>query len=111
MSVDEYVNHSNLENGFCTNCHKLFYYSAFKSSTSFNPTTKHQNSNMATHHVLVLNSTSQPLSLETHPIPTATPGSIVVKVLGSSVLPYLSSVLDGTLPYALTTPLVPGSSC
>ncbi|KAH8667450.1 isopropanol dehydrogenase [Tricladium varicosporioides] len=66
---------------------------------------------MATHRALVLNSTSQPPSLETSPIPTATAGSIIVKVLGLSVLPYLSSILDGTLPYALTTPLVPGSSC
>lgn len=66
---------------------------------------------MATHHALVLKSTSEPLSLDTRPIPTAVSGSVVVKVLGLSIVPYLHAILDGTLPYPITTPMVPGSSC
>ncbi|KAF4637310.1 hypothetical protein G7Y89_g774 [Cudoniella acicularis] len=66
---------------------------------------------MTTHQALVLNSTSAPLSFETRSIPVAGPGSVVIRVLGTYILPYLSSILDGSLPYALYPPLVPGSNC
>jgi NADPH:quinone reductase-like Zn-dependent oxidoreductase len=66
---------------------------------------------MATHRALVLKSTSEPLSLDVRPIPTAVPGSVVVKVLGLSVLPYIHAILDGSLPYPISMPMVPGSSC
>ncbi|KAE9370729.1 putative isopropanol dehydrogenase [Stipitochalara longipes BDJ] len=66
---------------------------------------------MATYRALVLKSTSEPLSLQVHPIPTAVPGSVIVKVLGLSVIPYLHAILDGTLPYSISLPMVPGSSC
>jgi D-arabinose 1-dehydrogenase-like Zn-dependent alcohol dehydrogenase len=61
--------------------------------------------NMATHRALVLKSTSEPLSLDTIPIPTATSGAVVVRVLGSYILPYLSSVVNGPLP------MIPGANC
>ncbi|KAF8860561.1 isopropanol dehydrogenase [Acephala macrosclerotiorum] len=64
-----------------------------------------------THKALVLHSTSRPLSLETLPIPTATPGSVIVKILGCAILPYLKDILNGTLPYAITFPMIPGSNC
>jgi D-arabinose 1-dehydrogenase-like Zn-dependent alcohol dehydrogenase len=66
---------------------------------------------MATYRALVLKSTSEPLSLDVRPIPTAVPGSVIVKVLGLSVIPYIAAVLDGSLPYAISMPMVPGSSC
>lgn len=66
---------------------------------------------MATYKALLLNSTTSPLSLTSLPIPTASPGSIVVKVLATYILPYHKSVLDGSLPYPLALPIVPGSSC
>lgn len=66
---------------------------------------------MSTHQALVLTSTSTPLSLQTLPIPTAASGSVVVKVLGTYILPYISSVLNGKLPYHITLPLIPGASC
>jgi NADPH:quinone reductase-like Zn-dependent oxidoreductase len=66
---------------------------------------------MATYRALVLKSTSEPLSLDVRPIPTAKAGSVVVKVLGLSVLPYIHAILDGSLPYSISMPMVPGSSC
>ncbi|KUJ14584.1 isopropanol dehydrogenase [Mollisia scopiformis] len=64
-----------------------------------------------THKALVLHSTSSPLSLETWPIPAATPGSVIVKVLGTTILPYLKDILNGTLQYTITFPMIPGSNC
>ena len=63
-----------------------------------------------THGALVLSSLSEPLKLTTLPIPTVVPGSVVVRILGTYVLPYLSSVLDGTLPYTLSLPMIPGAN-
>lgn len=65
---------------------------------------------MSTQRALVLKSTSVPLTLEDVPIPTAVPGSVVVKVLGTYILSYLGSVLDGTLPYRLAFPITPGAN-
>lgn len=66
---------------------------------------------MATHRALILKSTSAPVSLETIPIPSATPGSAVVRVLGTYILPYLHSVLNGSLPYHIELPMIPGANC
>jgi hypothetical protein len=52
---------------------------------------------MTTYHALVLKTTSEPLSLEVRPIPNAFPGSVVVKALGRSVLPYFHAILNGSL--------------
>lgn len=65
---------------------------------------------MSTHRALILTSKTTPLTLQTVPTPSAVPGSIVVKVLGTYILPYLSSVLDGSAPYALSLPLTPGAN-
>jgi D-arabinose 1-dehydrogenase-like Zn-dependent alcohol dehydrogenase len=65
---------------------------------------------MSTQRALVLNSRVTPLSLEKVPIPTAVPGSVVVKVLSTYIISYLSSVLDGTAPYQLSLPLIPGAN-
>ncbi|KAA8570099.1 hypothetical protein MFRU_005g02410 [Monilinia fructicola] len=65
---------------------------------------------MSNQRALVLNSKAEPLSLETVPIPTAGPGSVVVRILGTSVLPYLRSILDGSLPYPMALPIIPGGS-
>jgi D-arabinose 1-dehydrogenase-like Zn-dependent alcohol dehydrogenase len=65
---------------------------------------------MATHRALRLKSKGQPLILDEVSIPTSGPGSVVVKILGTFVLSYLSSVLDGSLPYPMTLPLTPGGS-
>ncbi|KAM3086998.1 hypothetical protein ACMFMF_000929 [Clarireedia jacksonii] len=65
---------------------------------------------MATQKALRLKSKGQPLSLDEVPIPTSGPGSVVVKILGTFVLSYLPSVLDGSLPYPMTLPITPGGS-
>ena len=65
---------------------------------------------MSTQRALVLTSRGTPLSLENVPMPSAVPGSVVVKVLSTYILSYLSSVLDGTAPYALSLPLTPGAN-
>ena len=65
---------------------------------------------MSTQRALILNSRTTPLSLENVPIPSAVPGSVVVKVLSTYILSYLSSVLDGTAPYSLSLPLIPGAN-
>ncbi|TVY25142.1 hypothetical protein LHYA1_G006467 [Lachnellula hyalina] len=65
---------------------------------------------MSTQRALLLTSKTSPLSLRTIPIPAAVPGSVVVKVLSTYILSYLTSVLDGTAPYAHSLPLVPGAN-
>lgn len=65
---------------------------------------------MSTQRALVLKSKGTPLSVENVPIPTAGPGSVVVKVLGTYILSYLSSVLDGSAPYQMSLPLTPGAN-
>lgn len=63
-----------------------------------------------THSALVLSSLTSPLELTTCPTPQAGPGSVVVRVLGTYILPYLSSVLNGTIPYVLSLPMTPGAN-
>jgi len=60
-----------------------------------------------THRALVLNSFKEPISVQTLPIPTAVPGSAVVRVLGLSIIPYLRGILDNSLQYPITLPIVP----
>ena len=63
-----------------------------------------------THRALVLNSFTEPISVQNLPIPTAVPGSAVVRVLGLQVIPYLRGILDNSLKYPLTLPIVPSKS-
>ena len=63
-----------------------------------------------TNRALVLSSLSEPLKLTNLPVPVAIPGSVVVRILGTYILPYLSSVLDGSLPYVLSLPMIPGAN-
>ncbi|KAI9640387.1 hypothetical protein NHQ30_011132 [Ciborinia camelliae] len=65
---------------------------------------------MGSQKALVLKSKTEPLSLETVQIPTPGPGSVVVRVLGTFILSYLPSVLDGSLPYSMVLPMIPGGS-
>lgn len=65
---------------------------------------------MATHRALVLRSREQPLTVETVPRPTAKAGQAVVRILAADIAPYMSQVLDGSLPYPLSLPITPGNS-
>lgn len=65
---------------------------------------------MATHRALVLHSRDQPLSLETVPRPTANAGEAIVRILAADILPYMQEVLNGTRPYPLSLPLIPGNT-
>lgn len=53
----------------------------------------------------------EPLQLETVPIPTADPGSAVIKVLVASTISYTREIYDGTRKYPYVTPLTAGSAC
>jgi D-arabinose 1-dehydrogenase-like Zn-dependent alcohol dehydrogenase len=64
-----------------------------------------------THRAVVLNDFSQPLEIKELPIPTATSGSVVVKVLAFAIVNYSKEVLNGKRGYPLNTPLTPGGSC
>ncbi|GME34883.1 putative quinone oxidoreductase [Neofusicoccum parvum] len=66
-------------------------------------------SSLKTQRVLRLTSTSQPLTVETSPIPQVGPGSVIVKVLAATVLPYAGDILNGKRNYSLPVPFVPGS--
>jgi threonine dehydrogenase-like Zn-dependent dehydrogenase len=59
----------------------------------------------------VLPSFTEPLKLETVPIPTPSTGSITVKVLALYVLPYAAKVFDGSIGYNFPLPMTPGGSC
>lgn len=65
-----------------------------------------------THRALVLSSTQKDIDAEVRniPVPSATPGSAVVKVILASVLPYAREVYDGTRQYPMPLPYVMGSS-
>ena len=59
---------------------------------------------------LVLHSTNEPPKVEVIPTPQPTPGSVIVRILVASVLPYTREIYDGTRQYAFPIPLVIGSS-
>jgi hypothetical protein len=65
---------------------------------------------MTTQRALRLKSKGQPLILDEVSIPKSSPGPVVVKILGTFVLSYLSSVLQRSLPYPVTLPLTSGES-
>lgn len=66
---------------------------------------------MATQQALVLHSFTSPLSLETRPIPAPTPGSAIIRVLATHILPYQRQVFNAARPVTLILPLVPGNAC
>lgn len=59
---------------------------------------------------LVLKSISDPLTLETGPVPSPTIASAVVKILAVSVISYAREVFNGTRAYPFPKPVIPGSS-
>jgi D-arabinose 1-dehydrogenase-like Zn-dependent alcohol dehydrogenase len=65
---------------------------------------------MATHRAIVLHSRDKPVSIEDVPKPTANAGEVIIRILGVSVLPFMTQVLDGKLPYPLSLPMTPGAS-
>ncbi|TFB02891.1 hypothetical protein CCMA1212_005013 [Trichoderma ghanense] len=69
-----------------------------------------QSSLPTTHRALVLHSIDTPLKVESRPLPQATPGNVVVRVLAANVLSYGREILDGTRPYPYPKPYVPGGS-
>jgi threonine dehydrogenase-like Zn-dependent dehydrogenase len=64
-----------------------------------------------THKALVLRDFKNLAAIEEKPMPTAGPGSVVVKVLAAYLLPYTGEILDGTRQYPLVLPFTPGGSC
>ena len=63
-----------------------------------------------THRALILRSTDEPLKVEVIPTPQPTPGSVTVRVLVASVIPYARDIYNGTRQYPIPMPLVIGSS-
>lgn len=62
------------------------------------------------HRALTVTSTLTPLTVEDRPIPTAIPGSAVVRVSASGVLSYQRDIYDGTRAYGYPTPFTAGMS-
>jgi D-arabinose 1-dehydrogenase-like Zn-dependent alcohol dehydrogenase len=63
------------------------------------------------HQAIVLSDFSKPLEVKELPVPIATSGSVVVKVLALYLLDYTKNVLNGKLGYPLHLPMTPGGSC
>lgn len=65
-----------------------------------------------THRALTISSIQADIDMKvlTVPVPQPTPGSVVVKVILASVLPYAREVYDGTRRYPMPLPSVIGSS-
>ena len=60
---------------------------------------------------LVLEEKGKPLSLKSVPTPEVTAGSVLVKILASSIPSDLSAILRGEIPYLiLPTPVIPGNT-
>ncbi|KAI0198816.1 GroES-like protein [Astrocystis sublimbata] len=59
---------------------------------------------------LVLDRVGSPLRLEQRTMPKADPGSVIVRILESSVLSYQGDIYNGKRRYPLTTPIVGGCS-
>lgn len=66
---------------------------------------------MATHKAVVLSALDKPVSIESVPTPTAELGSAIVRVLATGLQSYTREIFNGTRPYVLSLPLVPGPSC
>src|SRR6266536_561953 len=65
---------------------------------------------MTTHKSLICSSLSQPLTLTTTSIPSPSPTSVIVRIPTVNVPPYMNEILNGTRPYPLSLPLVPGGT-
>ena len=65
---------------------------------------------MATHKALILCSRDKPLVLETRPRPAVKAGEAVVRILAADVVPYMTEILNGSLPYPLSLPMTPGNN-
>ncbi|TRX89859.1 hypothetical protein FHL15_009292 [Xylaria flabelliformis] len=68
-------------------------------------------SDIPTHYqALVLDHIGAEMRIERRPMPQAGPGSIIVRILESSVLSYQNDIYNGKRRYPLTTPIVGGCS-
>ncbi|MCJ1399487.1 hypothetical protein MMC11_002689 [Xylographa trunciseda] len=63
-----------------------------------------------THRALVLNSTTEPPTVQTIATPQSGPGSAIVQVIVANVLSYSRDIYNGKRNYAYPTPLVIGCS-
>lgn len=63
-----------------------------------------------TQNALVQEEYGKPLIVKSMPIPKATSGSVVVKVLYAPIISYMRDVYNGRRKYKYATPLVPGTS-
>jgi len=65
-----------------------------------------------TYRSLVFTDHNSPLTIRTSPLPSSAPqGTAIVRVLAAYIHPYLKAVLSGSLPYVLSPPFTPSSSC
>lgn len=81
------------------------YTLSFAKASSIEPPNKHK---MATNRALWLESFSSPASVIDLPVPTATPGSAVVRILATFIVPYARLAHEGKIAaLGLTPPLVP----
>lgn len=62
------------------------------------------------HKALIFHSTSEPLQVTSQPVPKATSGSAVIRVLATNLLSYTKDIYNGTRQYAYPTPFTPGSA-
>lgn len=58
----------------------------------------------------VLLSKDEPLVIQTSPLQAVKAGEAIVKILAVDIVPYMSQILDGSLPYPLSIPMTPGNS-
>ena len=66
---------------------------------------------LSTHRALVLTTTKSPPTVQTIPKPIATPGSVIVRILYTNVLPYARDIYNGSRKIPIIpTPFVPGSA-
>lgn len=63
-----------------------------------------------THRALVLRSTNKPPEVEVISTPQPTPGSLIVRILVASIVPYMRDIYNGTRQFPFPMPLVIGSS-
>lgn len=64
----------------------------------------------STHRALRQDERSQPLSVQVIPVPTAIPGSAVLRVQAAGVLSYMKQIYNGERNYPYPVPLTAGSS-
>ena len=57
---------------------------------------------------LLLSSFNEPPKIVQQPIPPATPGSVVVRILCTNIIDYTQDVFNGKRGYSLSFPLIPG---